>query len=366
MGGPPMGDMAGMCPTQMMGGMGWGDALHGGGFMVDPTGAAAGGNPVMFPGATHPGMVGACGSGAERAIRQQNGWTVVWIGERAFRAPAAMKEQIEAIGFQVKIYRSHDKCCRALDKKSSVASNNAFVVSEADSEPLLAYLRSRKARRLHIVVDADSSPNPVVVQRLATSVTCPEESSIVVASHWEEVLAALRDVGDQVALLAQAACGEAASAVMAPAVGVPDTVSEAVVEAMPAAAAMPPPAEVSDAPWTLVWVSDQAFKPAAGGQKTKLEALGCQVKGYKTHRNAARALDKKRALVRTVVLVCGAEAAPLLAYLSSRPEIGQTPVVVEGSSRLQPVRESPSCKVVEDFECALHAVAAVAADPGFL
>merc|ERR1719262_1913124 len=86
-------------------------------------------------------------------------------------------------------------------------------------------------------------------------------------------------------------------------------------------------------PWTLVWISDQAFKPAAVGLKVKLESLGCQVKGYKTHKNAARALDKKRTLVRTVVLVSGAEAPQFLAYMAGRPEIGQTQVVVEASNR---------------------------------
>merc|ERR1712039_551982 len=95
--------------------------------------------------------------------------------------------------------------------------------------------------------------------------------------------------------------------------------------------------------------------------------LGCQlpVKSYKSQKNAARALDKKRALVRTVVLVSGAEAAPFLAYFSSRPEIAATPVVVEASSQSVPVRESPMCKVVESFDAALTAVLQIATDPGF-
>merc|ERR1712039_931512 len=120
------------------------------------------------------------------------------------------------------------------------------------------------------------------------------------------------------------------------------------------------PGAASDTPWTLVWVSDQAFKPAAGAQKAKLEALGCQVKGYKTHKNAARALDKKRALARTVVLVSGAEAAPFIAYLQGRPEISQTRVVVETSSRAVPVREGPTVMMVEDFDSAVQAVRRVA------
>ncbi|CAE8727170.1 unnamed protein product, partial [Polarella glacialis] len=121
----------------------------------------------------------------------------------------------------------------------------------------------------------------------------------------------------------------------------------------------------SDNPWTLVWISDQAFKPTAVSLKGSLENLGCQVKGYKTHKNAARALDKKRALVRTVVLVSGAEAAPFLAYLAARPELGQTPIVVEASARAVPIREGPTCVVADGFEAACEAVWKIAADPGF-
>merc|ERR1711974_38376 len=107
---------------------------------------------------------------------------------------------------------------------------------------------------------------------------------------------------------------------------------------------------------TLVWISDQAFKPSAVALKAQLESLGCQVKGYKTHKNAARALDKKRALVRTVVLVDGNEAAPFMAYLASRPEINKTQVVVEASTRAVSVQESLTCQVVESFDQAVAAV----------
>ncbi|CAE7308532.1 Ank2 [Symbiodinium sp. CCMP2592] len=123
--------------------------------------------------------------------------------------------------------------------------------------------------------------------------------------------------------------------------------------------------KASENSWTLVWISDQAFKPTAVSLKTQLEGLGCQVKGYKTHKNAARALDKKRALVRTVVMVTGAEAPPFLQYIASRPELASTPVVVEATSRSIPVRESPTVQVCDSFDAAANAVWKVAHEPGF-
>merc|ERR1711971_1342736 len=115
--------------------------------------------------------------------------------------------------------------------------------------------------------------------------------------------------------------------------------------------------------WTLVWISDQAFKPAAVTLKSQLESLGCQVKGYKTNRNAARALDKKRMLARTVVLVCGTEAPALLQYLNSRPELSGTRVVVEASSRMTPVVETATCTVAEGFDEAVAEVRRIAMAP---
>mmetsp|Transcript_59945 Transcript_59945/g.195770 ORF Transcript_59945/g.195770 Transcript_59945/m.195770 type:complete len:788 (+) Transcript_59945:137-2500(+) len=300
-------------------------------------------------------------SGGERAMRALNGLTVVWVGERAFRAPAVMKEQIEGMGFLVKIYRSHDKCSRALDKKATVASTNVFVVSEGDGGPLLKYLKSREARHIQFVVDAEHSTNPIEAQRL-TMHPAPDESSVAVAFTWDDVLLALQNVS---MLASPQAMG---GIVMMGGGGDVESVAGVASGMSPVGRGDLSVGEtgvVSDSPWTLVWVSDQAFKPAAGAQKTKLEALGCQVKGYKTHKNAARALDKKRVLVRTVVLVSGAEAPPFLAYLTSRPEIAATPVVVEASSRSVPVRESSICKVVDSFEAAIEAVGQMAADPGF-
>lgn len=119
-------------------------------------------------------------------------------------------------------------------------------------------------------------------------------------------------------------------------------------------------------PWTLVWISDQAFKPTAVSLKTQLESLGCQVKGYKTHKNAARALDKKRGLVRTVVMVTAAEALPFLQYLQSRPELLSTPVVVEATSRgFGSLPKSPNVQVCDSFDSAAKAVWTVAHEPGF-
>lgn len=284
----------------------------------------------------------AAGSGADRGPRKLNGWTVIWVGERAFRATAAMKEQIEVLGFLLKVYRSYDKCCRALDKKTNISSTNAFLLSAADSEPMFQYLCNRGAGDLRIVVDAEGS-SPAEVQHLISGVVHPQETAVTIANSWDEVLAGLSSVNMEASARLPDSC----------------EVRQAVVETEGMEL------QASDAPWTLVWISDQAFKPAATGLKAQLESLGCQVKGYKTHKNAARALDKKRALARTVVLVSGAEAAPFLAYLGARPEIASTQVVIEASSRAVPLRETPNCQVVENFDQAVAAVWKIAADPGF-
>jgi len=347
----------------------------------------------------------------ERTQRPLNGWTVVWVGERAFRATAAMKEQIEQLGFLVKVYRSHDKSCRALDKKPTVTTSNAFVLTGAEAKAVLQYLCSRGATGVRIVVDVEGM-QAVEVQQLIASIQHPQDSVVSIARSWDEVLASLSAVSVEASLRPASppvidatrpleteiepeaeATGCTRLATRPPVDRTQaerrqlevaeteevctDTSPNGSASAAGCGAVVPSAGSVLsgantsalaiDQPWTLVWISDQAFKPAAVQLKAQLESLGCQVKGYKTHKNAARALDKKRALARTVVLVTGAEAAPFLAYLSSRPEIGATKVVVEATSRSSPLRETlSSCQVVEGFDAAVNAVWAIAADPGFV
>ncbi|CAK0887535.1 unnamed protein product [Prorocentrum cordatum] len=76
--------------------------------------------------------------------------------------------------------------------------------------------------------------------------------------------------------------------------------------------------------WVLFGGGPGLQKVARSPAEDSLEALGCQVKGYKTHKNAARALDKKRTLPRSMVLVSGLEASHFLNYVASRPEFGAT------------------------------------------
>eukprot|EP00928_Gymnodinium_smaydae_P096045 TRINITY_DN8394_c0_g3_i1.p1 TRINITY_DN8394_c0_g3~~TRINITY_DN8394_c0_g3_i1.p1 ORF type:complete len:617 (-),score=74.65 TRINITY_DN8394_c0_g3_i1:193-2043(-) len=124
-------------------------------------------------------------------------------------------------------------------------------------------------------------------------------------------------------------------------------------------------AKASRGLWTLVWVSEQVFKPDAEDQRRTLEALGCQVKGYKASKNAERALQKKNALTSTIVLVSAHQAEQLTTYLRSRPEMRRTPIVVEGTSKAAGVREDATCRVVGDFDAAVLAVSQIAAVPGF-
>jgi len=428
------------------------------------SGGAASAAPVSYVSASTSGEVSAQPQ-SQRTARTLNGWTAIWVGERAFRAPPGMKEQIESIGFMVKVYRSHVKCCRALDNKAHLPTTTVYVVSEADAEAVLAYLCRRECSDLRFVVEASSAPE---AQAVAARLNCPEDAILTVAGSWDEVVNALRAVAAeassrlpaeppsapdysaamptavptapsmqlatgpvswaQATAPGAAAPGAApgrptgmstleltaaanaqlvvgprtwaqAAAPVAPATGGAvrsgaELATVGQVSGVPLAAgqwvlpqAAPQAGEASSIasngtaavgaadsvvgqvvdgnPWTLVWISDQAFKPSAVAMKAQLETLGGQVKGYKTHKNAARALDKKRALTRTVVLVSGTEAPPFLAYLSSRPELASTRVVVEASSRSVPIRETPTCEVADTFDAALVAVSRIVRDPGF-
>jgi len=304
-------------------------------------------------------------NGTERAGRTLNGLSVLWIGERAFRATVKVKDQIEAFGFLLKVYRNYEKCCRALDKKSSVSSTATFLVSEAYVEPMLAYLCGRDASGLRIVVDASVSDVQAEVRTLVSSLAWPHDSTVVVASCWEEVLIALHSVSDGASMrVASAPFWKNPKLSSQETAQVAEARAVAVRDATEGGGANTP--AMSDSPWTIVWVSDQAFKPSAVGQKERLESLGCTVKGYKTHKNAARALDKKRTLARAIFLVSSAEAAPFIAYLGTRPELEAVPVVVEASAQAQavPARDGPVRWVTNGFEAAVAAVLQILADPG--
>jgi len=285
---------------------------------------------------------------------------LVWVGERAFRASAAAKEQIEGLGYSIKVYRSHDRCSRMLDKKSALASHSVFVLSEADAKPMLQYLRSRSATGVRVLVDAEGFSAQQVWELSETFPELEEASAVRVCVSWDELLTSLCEIYQEALYLglsaANAKLQPATGPVMAPAESKQPKDAQGVEASNQKA---------SENSWTLVWISDQAFKPTAVSLKTQLEGLGCQVKGYKTHKNAARALDKKRALVRTVVMVTGAEAPPFLQYIASRPELTSTPVVVEATSRSIPVRESPTVQVCDSFDAAANAVWKVAHEPGF-
>jgi len=291
--------------------------------------------------------------------RGLNGCSVVWIGERAFKASAQVKEQIEGLGFLLKIYRSYDRCTRALDKKGSLSAATVFLVSQADAAQLLEYLQVRQPQGLRILVDADGS-SPSEAWELSCSLPQMEDCDLRVCCNWDEVVHILCECSSEAlfmgGLVAVSAINDGTDV---------DPNSQPLAMVREKGSSSEGNNGVADNPWTLVWISDQAFKPTAVSMKATLESLGCQVKGYKTNKNAARALDKKRALVRTVVLVSGGEAAPFLAYLTSRPELANTPVVVEASSRAVPIREGPTVQVAESFEASCALVFKIANEPGF-
>lgn len=283
-------------------------------------------------------------------------WSLVWIGERASRAQASEKEELEQLGFTVKIYRTHDRCSRVLDRKSTLAATTVFLISEAEAAPMLEYLQKRGASGLRVLVEADGY-SPEQAWELNKSLPTLEEScAIRVCGCWDEVAAALLDVCNEALYMG----ASKTVAKLQPAAAVPKA-----PEKTAGGTEVKSQKEQGENPWTLVWISDQAFKPTAVSLKTQLESLGCQVKGYKTNKNAARALDKKRGLVRTVVMVTAAEALPFLQYLSSRPELASTPVVVEATRGYGSIPKSPSVQVCESFDAAAKAVWTVAHEPGF-
>ncbi|CAL1142578.1 unnamed protein product, partial [Cladocopium goreaui] len=96
-------------------------------------------------------VAGAAAAGAAGSAGQ---CSLVWIGERAFRAQANEKEELENLGFTVKIYRTHDRCSRVLDKKSTLAATTVFLLSEAEASPMLEYLQKRGASGLRVLVVA--------------------------------------------------------------------------------------------------------------------------------------------------------------------------------------------------------------------
>jgi len=249
------------------------------------------------------------------------------------------------IGFAVKVYRNHEKCSRALDRKNSIPPNTCFILAASEVGPIIRYLQLRGARKMHIVVDGEPTG----------SLECPEECSLIISRAWDNVLDAVRKIGAQVIPPGTAHVPNKTK---------PTTTTTQARSSPTNADAQ---ASTADKPATLIWVSDQAFKPAAAAQKEELEALGCQVKCYKTHKNAARALDKKRSLVRTCILVNSTEANLLIAYLNERPELQNTKVVVEANSQ-SAVRagESSTCKVAVGWSAAVAAAHEVLSDPTFM
>lgn len=330
----------------------------------------ASGNGVNIPAGFTPATSRRArgGEDGEKPQRAFNGWTVVLVGERTARAPSGLKEQIEHLGFLARIYRSHDKCVRALIKKRQFLSTTIFVVSKADAEPMLSYFKTRNVRNLRMVVDAEELP-ALDAQLLAGQLQCPEDSSVSVARTGQEVITALlmqsSDTCVQTSHNEIAPASAEASPTPAPVFLDLTAREQESTNGAPAIGASTPEAASVENPWTLIWISDQAFKPAAQPMKAKLEALGGQVKSYKTNKNAARALDKKRVLARTVVLVSGAEAQAFLGYIESRPELSSARLVVEATPRNASIRESPLVEVAEDFDGALQAVQRIAADPNF-
>lgn len=283
----------------------------------------AGGDSAWLAGGMESGM--AVGDGAWPATGAEAGYpptsssrkpspvfTVFWVGERAFRAAPAKKEQVASMGFRIRIYRNHEKCRRAVEKEPQALATSVFVASAADAEPLVTFLSTLSEHGGVWVVVENTSGSPTSrtdIEQVASLFPEGSGSQVVAANTWEEILATLGSFGADA--IASGVAVHATAASLA-------TSKEPI-----------PPRVQPDNVWTLFWVNDNAFKPGNTWQRAELEALGCQVKGYKTQRNAGRALDKKKIVGKCVVLVSVAEAAAMGKYLQQRPDLDSVKVVIE-------------------------------------
>jgi len=301
-----------------------------------------------------------------------NGWTVMWVGENAFRSTPSIRGQIEGLGFMVKVYRTHDKFCRMLSKKQpDMMPNYVFVISHEEVEPILAYFTERhvtsgaapgsSAGAFRVVIEARSMAE---AQGVSERLSFPENCMVTIAGSWEEVILSLHAMSSEISM--QLLCAPAAmSKCIEPSVPSAETTLEA---SAGSGTALEESLPAGSGGWTLIWVSDQAFKPTATNLKVQLETLGGMVKGYKTNKNATRALDKKRALPRTVVLVVASEAPQFLTYLQGRPELADTRVVVESQSRAGHAALLPTtatCEIADGFEDAINVVRRIVSHPSF-
>jgi len=289
---------------------------------------------------------------------------LVWISERK-----TGKAELEREGFSVKWFRSVDKCRRALSNKGGHVAcqpNTVLVVSYGEAEALLGLFQQRASvKGLRFVVDARGCTDGAETLWWSLAAIRPEDSTLVVATSWHELLDAVRGQSEAMAIL-HGHVHPAGDARASTSSGVQAAFAESTAKDIQAAVDPASRPSASDkAAWTLIWVSEQAFKPGFAPHKSQLEALGCQVKGYKTHKNAARALEKKRVLVRTVILVSSSEAPPLLTYLATRSHLAETRVVVEGSHSRVSVPEGAKYTAAETWEEAVAAIREIADDPGF-
>lgn len=330
--------------------------------------------------------------------RRPPGLTVFWVGERAFRAAPAMKEQVANLGYRIRIYRNHEKCRRAVEREPQCMVTAVFVVSVLDAEPLIEFLSSRTivTGGVWFVIDASREPPASMARLQYLPIHFPERdgSQVVIAYTWEEIIATLGSFGAEAVasgVMAQtgggcsgfsgcggtsggdaggAPCdgdggadasgevgdGEAPKGIAAwkQRLGLTDSHGgrqehrasrDFATELLPGQVARRsarggdsscqgggdasriPPKPVDS--WTLLWITDNAFKPTSTWQRVELERLGGQLKGYKCQKNAARALDKKRAIGRCVVLVSFNEAFATASYLQMRKDLGCLKVVVE-------------------------------------
>ena len=121
-----------------------------------------------------------------------------------------------------------------------------------------------------------------------------------------------------------------------------------------------------DTPWTLIWVSEHAFKQASESAAKVFETLGCKVKRFRTSDKATIALGKKAGISNTILLVTQEQARGMANFLTARGLVEDVPLVVLGNSTTQHgLPPTYPLSIAESCEDALDIVKAIAVQYGF-
>jgi len=123
----------------------------------------------------------------------------------------------------------------------------------------------------------------------------------------------------------------------------------------------------NNTPWTLIWVSEHAFKQPSESTAKVFETLGCKVRRYRTSDNAIKAMEKKAEISNTILLVTKLQSRGMADFLAMRGLVEEVPLVVLGKPLAVQHSLPPMYPfaIAESCEDALDVVKAIAVQFGF-